>query len=116
MTYPGWFRLLGPVGAGPFSANQMVIKFGGVQNNICFVVSGALKETTYQPLQEGQKVRQKSTTDLVENDFLAGPHPFEDERISQSDVETITRVELVTISKSRLKVVCEKMPRASSSG
>jgi CRP-like cAMP-binding protein len=110
MTYPEMVAFMARLVRVRFRGNQMVIKFGSVENHICFVVSGALKQTTYHPLQEGQRVNQKSTTDLVENDFFGDIYPFEDERISQSDVETITRVELVTIAKPRLKVVCEKYP------
>ncbi len=110
MTYPEMVAFMARLVRVRFRANQMVIKFGNVENHICFVVSGALKETTYHPLQEGQKIQQKSARDLVENDFFGDIYPFEKERISQSDVETITRVELVTISKPRLKVVCERYP------
>jgi hypothetical protein len=110
MTYPEMVAFMARLVRVRFRASQMVQKFGSMQKNLCFVVSGALKETIYHPLQEGEKVQQKSTTDLVENDFFGDIYPFEEARIAQSDVETITRVELVKISKPRVQVVCEKYP------
>lgn len=91
-------------------AGKIVKKFGDIENDIYFVVSGALKETTYHPLGEGEKVNKRSIRDLVESDFFGNIYPFEAERVSRSYIETITRVELVKISKPRLVALCRKYP------
>jgi CRP-like cAMP-binding protein len=91
-------------------AGKIVQKFGDMEKDIYFVVSGALKETTYHPLEEGEKVSKRSTRDLVGNDFFGNIYPFEAERVSRSYIETITQVELVKTSKPRLVAVCRKYP------
>jgi hypothetical protein len=87
---------------------HIVKNFGDTEHNICFVVSGALRETTYEVLPEGERGSEKSTVDLVENDFFGDIYPFEDRKKSQSDVDTITHVELVKISTERLRTICQK--------
>jgi CRP-like cAMP-binding protein len=91
-------------------ARKIVKKFGDPENDIYFVVSGSLKETTFRALAEGEWGAEKSTADLAENDFFGDVYPFDQQEVSQSDVETITRVELVKISKERLRTVCNKYP------
>lgn len=110
MTYPEMVAIMVRFVRVRLHASRMVKKFGDVENNIYFVVSGALKETTYHPLEEGERVHKKSTTELVENDFFGDIYPFEEEKVSQSDVETITHVELVKISRSRFMTICKKYP------
>ena len=88
----------------------MVKKFGDEENTLYFVVSGALEETDYHRLETGGSLRKKSTNDLIENDFFGEIYPFEEENVSQSDITTITRVELAKISKSNLMNICRKNP------
>ena len=93
-----------------FPAQSTVKKFGDQENDISFVVSGALEETTHHRLKEDEKVREKTKKDLIENDFFGEIYPFEEEKVSQSDIKTITRVELAKISKSMLTKVCREYP------
>lgn len=110
MTYPEMVAFMVKLVRIRVRAGRVLKKFGDVHNDMYFVVSGALKETTSQPLEEGEKVHNKTAADLVENDFFGDIYPFDGDRVSQSDVETITRAELVKISKPRLMMVCEKYP------
>lgn len=93
---------------------RLVKVFGDKEDHTYFVVSGALKETVYDNTPEGKKGREISQCDLVENDFFGDIYPFEQQRLSRSDIETITRVELVKISKGRLQAVSRKYPNVQS--
>ena len=110
MSYPELVAFMTKLVRVRLPAGKMVKRFGDVDNYLWFVVSGALKETTYLPLEEGENVHRKSSVDLVESDFFGDVYPFEEEKLSQSEIETITPVELVVISKPRLITVCNKYP------
>ncbi len=88
------------------SANTLVKKFGDEERDLCFVVSGALEETIYHRLESGEKVQKKSRTNLVESDIFGEIYPFIEDKLSQSDIESITRVELLKISKIKLLSLC----------
>jgi hypothetical protein len=85
-------------------------KFGDEENNLYFVVSGALEETIYHRIEKGGRVQKKTTKNLVENDFFGEIYPFEEENVSRSAIETLTRVEFAEISKSSLMTICRKYP------
>ena len=93
-----------------FPAQSMLKKFGDPENDMKFVVSGALEKTIYHRLKTDETVREKTKKDLIENDFFGDIYPFEEEKASQSDIKTITRVELANISKPMLMKVCKEHP------
>ena len=93
-----------------FPAQSMVKKFGDPENDMSFVVSGALEETIYHRLKMDGKVWEKTKKDIIENDFFGEIYPFEEEKASQTDIKTITRVELAKISKPMLMKVCKEHP------
>jgi hypothetical protein len=114
MTYSeiiAFMRMLTPRN---FPAGSMLKRFGDEENDLYFVVSGALEETIYHRLEKGGRVQKKSTKTLVVNDFFGEMYPFEEEKVSQSDIETITRVEFAKISKSRLMAICRKYPNVKN--
>jgi hypothetical protein len=55
-------------------------------------------------------VQKKSTKNLVENDFFGDIYPLDEEKMSRSAIETITRVEFAKISKTLLTAICRKFP------
>jgi len=110
MTYPEMIAFIVELMPRYFPAGGMVKKFGDEENALYFVVSGALEETDHHRLEAGGKIQKKSTKDLVENDFFGEIYPFEEEKVSQADIKTITRVVLAKISKSSLMNVCRKNP------
>jgi len=110
MTYPEMIAFIIELIPRNFPAGGMVKKFGDEENTLYFVVSGALEETDYHRLETGGKIQKKSTKDLVENDFFGEIYPFEEENVSRSAIETITRVEFAKISKSSLMTICRKYP------
>ncbi|GMQ79845.1 MAG: hypothetical protein BMS9Abin03_287 [Thermodesulfobacteriota bacterium] len=110
MTYPEMIAFMSMLVIRYFPEGNIMKKFGDEENNLYFVVSGTLEETIYHRLEKGGKVQKKASKNLMENDFLGEIYPFEKERISQSTVETITRVEFAKISKLRLMKICKKYP------
>ena len=110
MTYPELMAFMGNLIIRHFPAGSMLKRFGDEENDLYFVVYGALEKTVYHRLEKGGKVHKKSTKSLVENDFFGEIYPFEDEKVSRSDIETTTRVEFATIPKSRLMAICREYP------
>ena len=92
------------------SAGQMIKKIGDAETDLYFVVSGNLKATTYQPLQDEVDEQKKSTIFLTENDFFGDIYPFGELKKSQSYTETIGRTELVRIPKEKMISVSKKHP------
>jgi CRP-like cAMP-binding protein len=93
-----------------YPANTMMRKFGDEENELCFVVSGALEETHYHRFEADEKVQKKSTTNLIESDLFGEIYPFEEDKLSESDIESVTRVELLKISKLKLTALCTEHP------
>jgi CRP-like cAMP-binding protein len=110
MTYPELMAIITKLMLRIFPAGGIVKKFGDEENTLYFVVSGALEETDYYRLETGGRIQKNSTRDLIENDFFGEIYPFDQEIVSQSDINTITRVELAKISKSTLMNICRKNP------
>ena len=108
MTHPEMMAFMSTLILRHFPSGNMLKRFGDEENDLYFVVSGALEETIYHRLEKEGRVQKKSTKTLAENDFLGEIYPFEEEKVSQSNIETITRVEFTKISKSRLMAICRK--------
>jgi hypothetical protein len=110
MRYPEIIAFMSELAPWHFPAGSMIKKFGDEENTLYFVLSGSLEETVYHRLKKGGKVQKKSTKNRGENDFFGDIYPFEKEKLSQSTVETITRVEFAKISKSSVMAICRKYP------
>jgi hypothetical protein len=114
MTYPEMISFMASLVRLRFPSGRTVQQFGDKERELFFVVSGALKETTYDRSPEGKKGVEQSSADLVENDFWGRIYPFDREVLSESDIETITRVELVKISKDKLQAICKRYSHVHS--
>ncbi len=108
LTYEEMIALMDQIVPHAFPARTMMIKFGDEENELCFVVSGVLEEAPYHRLENGEKVKKESETILTEGDIFGEIYPFEEEQLSQSDIESVTRVELLKISKLNLISVCRE--------
>jgi len=90
---------------------KMVRKSGDPGDDLFFVVSGSLKETSFVPLKdEDETLYRKRASNLLENEFFGDVYPFKDESTSKSYIETTTRTELVKITKFNLVQICKKYP------
>lgn len=94
-----------------YSANYAINHFGDSADELFFIVSGNLKETTYVATGEDESNHQASVRQLSENDIFGDVYPLAVESASRSDVETLTHVELVKISRTVLQQLCRKFPR-----
>ena len=110
MTYPEMMAIMEILELRHFPAGNTLKRFGEEENDLYFVVSGTLEEAIYHRTQKEGKLQKKSTKTLVENDFFGEIYPFNEEKESQSSVETITRVEFAKCSKSGLMAICRKYP------
>jgi len=110
MTYPEMIAFMSMLIIRHFPEGSMMKKFGDEENNLYFVVSGTVEKTIYHRLGNRGMVQKKSSENLMENDFFGEIYPLEEEKISRSTVETMTRVEFAKISKRRLMKICIKYP------
>jgi len=110
LEYEEMIALMAKMVPHNYPANTMLRKFGDEENELCFVISGALEETHYHRLEADEKVKKKSKTNLIESDIFGEIYPFEEDKLSESDIESITRVELLKISKLQLTALCTEHP------
>ena len=111
LKYQTLVAILFPLVKIRLPAGRIIKKAGDEEKHLYFVVSGALRATSYQPMEtKGDTVYKKSAFHLSENDFFGAVYPFEDKQLSKSYVETITQTELIKIPKINLMQVCVKHP------
>jgi len=91
-------------------AGVKVKKFGDSETALYFIVSGILRETVYHIVEDSDIPYRKSKANLGANDIFGEAYPFQEGSSSQSDVETISRVEMVKIPKPRLLELCQNYP------
>jgi CRP-like cAMP-binding protein len=90
---------------------KLIQKFGDVQDSLCFIVSGSIKQTSYQPVKtKKETVFKKSIVNLSAEDSIGDLFPIKVKKICQSYVETTTAAELVKLSRQMLIQICEKYP------
>ncbi len=111
LPYSAMMAILYPLVKIRLPAGTMLKKVGDEERYLYLIVSGALRATTFQPVNSGnQVVYKKSSSHLAGNDFFGDILPFEEKKISNSYVETITEAELVKLSKINLMKVCVRYP------
>ena len=111
LSYSAMMAVLYPLAKIKLPAGNMVKKVGDEERYLYLIVSGALRATSFQPINNrNQVVYTKSSFHLSENDFFGDLFPFEEKKLSTSYVETITETELIKFSKIDLMKVCVKYP------
>ena len=111
MAYPEMVAIMLRLVRVRLPAHYLVIEANDISNEIYFIVSGTLNETTYPEADESGLAPLPTKAILLENDIFGNVLPFDQENVSRSDVETLTRVELVKLSKPVLMSVCKKFPK-----
>ena len=91
-------------------AGRSVRKAGDKQNDLYFIVSGTLKDSAFPSLESKEKIHRRSNIYLNEEDFFGDVYPFSKDNISDSEIETVTQVELVKISRNKLMKFCRHYP------
>lgn len=108
LAYEEMIALMAKIVPHNYPANTMLRKFGDEENELCFIVSGALEETRYHRLEADKKVQKKATTNLIESDIFGDIYPFDEDKLSESDIESITHIELLKISRLKLTALCQE--------
>jgi len=109
--YQAMMAILFPLVKVRLPVGRIVKKAGDEEKHLYFILSGALRATTYQPVEaNSETVYKKSASRLSENDFFGAVYPFEEKQLSNSYVETIAQTELIKIPKINLMKVCVKHP------
>ena len=111
LSYPELVAVMLRLVRVQYPANHAIKKFGDIADELFFIVAGDLKETTY--LSEGGNLsdHKASVRQLSENDIFGDVYPLITESTSRSDVESLTHVELVKITRNVLQLLCRKHPR-----
>jgi len=111
LSYPELVAVMLRLVRMQYPANYAIKKFGDRANELFFIVSGKLKETTYLSTGEDATDHQASVRHLSDNDIFGDVYPLTVENASRSDVESLTHVELVKIPRQVLQQLCRKHPR-----
>jgi hypothetical protein len=91
-------------------AGKTILKAGQQPAYLYVVVSGVLKEASYQMVVQKPRFHRQGSRILKEDDIFGDIYPFTEEITTQSYVQTVTRVELLAMSRRRLMLVCRKYP------
>ena len=89
-------------------AGTIIKKKGDDEDNLYFIVSGTLKDSLYPSIDEKVNVHRPPNIYLNENEFFGDIYPFDEDRKCKSDIETVTQVELVKLSKPKLAKLCKR--------
>jgi CRP-like cAMP-binding protein len=92
-------------------AENTVKKVGDLEDSLNFVISGSLKDSLYDTIDSRDKVYREPNLYLYENDFFGDIYPFDRDKKSNSYIETKSQVELLRISREKLRKICTKYPR-----
>jgi CRP-like cAMP-binding protein len=87
---------------------KVIKKFGDVENNLYLVVSGDLRTRILKPTDANPDP--SPALERRETEFFGDIFPLSRERYSQSVTETLSRVELVRISRAHLLDLIVKYP------
>ena len=93
-----------------FPAGKTILKIGDPENGLTFVISGKLKENRSQTIDQKPGVHREANATLEEGNFFGDIYPLNEAVSSSVVIDTLTRVELTTLSKRRLIQLCCKYP------
>ena len=91
-------------------AGKTLRKAGQRETDLYFVVSGTLKDSVFPSLETKETVYRKANIYLAADNFFGHIYPFKKNHSCTSDIETVTQVELVKISKQKLVKLCRYYP------
>ena len=91
--------------------DHTVKKVGDLEDCLYFVISGTLKDSMYNTIDNREKVYRAPNLYLNANDYFGDIYPFDRDKKSNSYVETKSQVELLKIPKEKLRKICTKYPK-----
>jgi CRP-like cAMP-binding protein len=89
-------------------AGSIIKKKGDDEDNLYFIVSGTIKDSLYPSIDEKVQIHRPPNIYLNENEFFGDIYPFNEDLKCKSDIETLTKVELIKLSKPKLIQLCKK--------
>lgn len=96
-------------------AGQLIQKVDELEEDLYFIVSGSIKQTSYQAEKAKEEtVYKRTVVNLSDDETFGELYPIKEKKVCKSYIETIEPVELVKISKQMLLAICEKYPNAGS--
>jgi CRP-like cAMP-binding protein len=108
MSYPEFIAIMLRMIRIRYPADQHIVKYGDPGNDIYFIVSGTIEERMHMPASKRGASPSTSIKFLSDNDIFGEVFPLDQFNVSQSDIKTITAVELVKIKKPILSDVIKK--------
>lgn len=91
-------------------AGKTLMKAGTPQNRLYLVVAGQLREASYEMVSQKPRPGREASRMLREADAFGEVYPFNGESPGRSHVETVTRAELLVLSKSHLMRASRRFP------
>jgi len=91
--------------------DHTVKKVGDLEDSLYFIISGTLKDSMYNTIDNREKVYRAPNLYLNANDYFGDIYPFDRDKKSNSYVETKSQVELLKISKEKLRKLCTQYPK-----
>lgn len=95
-------------------AGRTLMKAGTPQSRLYLVVSGLLRESSYEMVSQKPRPGREAFRTLREGDAFGEVYPFNGNSPGRSHVGAVTRSELLVLSKSHLIRVCRRFPNVES--
>jgi CRP-like cAMP-binding protein len=110
MTYPEMVSILKNSEYIRLPSGKIITQFGTSEDSLYFIVSGSIQEVPCIIDTNEKEIIKNQPIPLYENDFFGKIYPFETKTTSPSNIETITRAELIKLSKEKLISLSKKYP------
>jgi hypothetical protein len=94
-----------------FDGGVRLRKIGDAEDALNFILRGTLRSTTHEAPAGNRGKSRKRSRMLAENDFFGDIYPFNTEKVSQAQVETVDRVQIIRLSRPHLNRLCRSQPR-----
>jgi CRP-like cAMP-binding protein len=111
LNFQEFIALFSPFEIIHLPPGHTVKKVGDLEDSLYFVISGTLKDSMYHTIDNREKVYRAPNLYLNENDCFGDIYPFDRDKKSSSYIETKSQVELLRISKEKLRKICTKYPK-----
>jgi hypothetical protein len=108
MNYSELMAVLGELACARVSAGEVIKGKGEPETDIYFIAEGVVSETVEYYSQENES--KQFTVNLTENMFFGDIYPMENEKFSNSVIESLTNVDVLRISKDDIIDVCRRYP------
>jgi CRP-like cAMP-binding protein len=110
MTYPELLAVTSRLNFVRVPAGAVIKNSGDAEEFLYFMVSGVAAETIPPQEGEGAAIRMEYASQSAEANYFGDIYPFDEQRVSSSQFETVSACELLKVSRSDLMELCEEHP------